>query len=102
MNSTKLKALGQLLGCYFHQDWLEEFDSDQAALESIVKIEPQPQIAAGLEDVNYLLSASLSENDLREILTSEVGCYFDPGSEGMTYTDWLRRVRETFARGKGI
>ncbi len=96
MTYKKLEVLGQLLGCYFHQDWTDEFDSDASALQSIIESEPEEQLAAGVDEINDLLAASLSEDDLAAILTGQVGCYFDPGSEGITYEQWLKRVREKF------
>ena len=97
MKYKNLNALGQLLGCYFHQDWFEEFESDIAALHSIVESEPKERLSAGVAEIDGLLMASLPENELKTILTDEVGCYFEPTSQGITYTEWLKRVRQKFA-----
>lgn len=94
MTHKKLDALGQLLGCYFHQDWVDEFDSDASALQLIVESEPKEQLAAGVDEIDALLAASLPENELIAILTDQVGCYFNPSSEGITCKQWLARVRE--------
>ena len=96
MTFEKLNALEQLLGCYLHQDWLDEFDDDAAALRAILESEPKEQIAAGVGEIDALLAAELFENDLRTILVDQVGCYFDPSSEGLTYKQWLGRVRSAF------
>lgn len=96
MTYKKLEVLKQLLGCYFHQDWRDEFDHNASALQSIIESEPGEHLAAGVDEINDLLAASLSEDDLAAILTGQVGCYFDPSSEGVTCEQWLKRVREKF------
>ena len=95
MKYIQLDALEQLLGCYLHQDWPDEFDSDASALQAMVAIEPRPQISAGIDEINHLLDAELSENDLRLILNDQVGCHFEPGSAGLSYREWLAKVRAT-------
>lgn len=85
MTHKKLDPLRQLLGGYFHQDWTEEFDSDASAFQSIIESEPKEQLAAGVDEIGALLAASLPEGDLTAILIGQVGCYFDPSSEGITY-----------------
>lgn len=96
MTFEKLYALEQLLGCYLHQDWLDEFDDDAAALQSILEAEPKDQVAAGVGEIDALLNADLAEIELRTILVDQVGCYYNPGSEGLTYKQWLGRVRSAF------
>lgn len=41
MTYQNLEALAQSLGCYFHQDWIDEFDSDEAAFKVIVDSQPK-------------------------------------------------------------
>jgi len=96
MTYKRLAALEQLLGSYFHQDWTDEFGSNTSALQSIVESEPKEQLAAGVDEIDALLAASLPEGDLETILTDQVGCYFDPSSDGITYAQWLTRVRQKF------
>jgi len=98
MTYEKLDALGQLLGCYFHQDWPAEFESDAVALQAIVEAEPREQISSGVREIDELLADPLSESALREILVDKVGCYFDPSSQGLSYEQWLRHVRDVFAK----
>jgi len=98
MTFEKLDALGQLLGCYFHQDWTEEFDSDVSALQSIIDSEPKEQISACIREIDALLASSLRESELKTILIDQAGCYFDPSSLGITCEEWLQRVREKFAQ----
>lgn len=98
MTYEKLIALGQLLGCYFHQDWLDEFDDDEAAFRAIVASEPKEQLLASVKEIDVLLAASLPESELGALVTERAGCYFNPGSVGFTYEQWLRKVRQKFAQ----
>lgn len=94
----KYDALGQLLGCYLHQDWGDEFRSDAATLQAIIESEPKERITAGIAEIDTLLAAALPESELRAFLVDEIGCYFDPGSEELTYEQWLDRVRSAFTK----
>jgi hypothetical protein len=71
---TELNILEQLLGCYFHQDWLEEFDNDISALDAIVNSEP-----------SEYLQACIKEIDGYKPETAESFC-----------RDWLLLVTQTF------
>ena len=99
MTYKNLDTLSQLLGCYFHQDWPEEFDSDTSALRAIIDSEPKEQVSAAVQEIDELLDASLPANMLKTILIDKIGCYFDPRTQGITDEQWLKRVRETFAKG---
>lgn len=89
-------ALGQLLGSYFHQDWPDEFGSDFEALQAIVEFETADQLRDGVKEIDLLLNESYSEVELRDILINEIGCYFEPESQGISYVNWLTRVRDAF------
>lgn len=97
MTHDRLETLGQLLGCYFHQDWPSEFDSDEVAIQAIVDSEPKEKVLAGVREIDALLAASLSDAEIRTLMIETAGCYFDPGSVGMSYSEWLMRVRQKFA-----
>ena len=98
MTYEKLNALEQLLGSYFHQDWTEEFDSDKSALQAIIDFEPREQLLAGAYEIDELLGATLTSDALQEILVSKLGCYFDPGSVGLTCERWLKLVQQEFRK----
>lgn len=98
MMVEKMKALEQILGCYFHQDWTDEFESDEAALRAIIESEPTEQIQSGVREIDELLASSLPEDQLKAILIDKAGCYFDPGAIGMTYGIWLKKLRNDFAQ----
>lgn len=93
-----MKALEQILGCYFHQDWIDEFESDEAALRAIIESETTEQIRSGVKGIDELLASGLPEDQLKAILIDKAGCYFDPGAIGITYETWLKKVRNDFAQ----
>lgn len=95
--SEKIETLGHIFGCYLHQDWPDEFDTDDSALQAIIENETADKIQAGLVEIDMLLAAHLSENELRDILINKAGCYFEPESLGISYKQWLKKVREVFA-----
>jgi hypothetical protein len=95
--TTNFSVLSQLLGSYFHQDWSDEFGSDGEALQAIVQAEPREQVEIGVEEIDQLLAEHKSEEELRVIMVDEIGCYFEPESQGIGYMDWLARVRGYFA-----
>lgn len=94
----KIESLAQLLGGYFHQDWSDEFDSDVTALQAIIDSETKDQIRAVIEEIERLLADARSEIELRDILINEVGCHFHPESQGISYEQWLKKVRGVFAQ----
>jgi len=93
MSDTNFHALRQLLGCYFNQDRPDEFDDDVAVANAMVANEPADLIAKGIVEINALLSGNRGEDELRAAVVERAGCYFEPASEGMRYTDWLCRLR---------
>lgn len=102
MINENIKVISHLLGCYFHQDWPDEFDSDHSALQAIVSGESNEQLQKGVKEIDLILTANLSEDELRDILVNDVGCYFEPMSRGITYQAWLMEVRNNFTGNSGL
>lgn len=98
MNTNRFTNSSRLLGCYFHQDWTDEFEDDTQVLQAISQAEPPEQVQASIREINRLIAEHRSEGELRVILIDDIGCYFEPDSQGITYVDWLLRVREAFSK----
>ncbi|WP_250527498.1 contact-dependent growth inhibition system immunity protein [Caballeronia sp. GAWG2-1] len=96
MIRQKFPELEQLLGCYFHQDWTEEFDEDTLVLQAIIKSESKDRLAAAASELNILLGLGLSEAELSLVLVNQLGCYFDPRAKGLTCLQWLKQVSHEF------
>ena len=92
----KTAALDQLLGCYFHQDWRDEYIDETAALNAIVEDVSNEYLDKGIFEIQTVLSTRLGENELGALLVEKVGCYFAPSSENLTYREWLQRVQNFF------
>ena len=98
MPAEDIDVLGQLLGCYFHQDWPDEFESADQAIQAITESESREQLLRGAKAIDRLLVVERSEADWRIVMTDKIGCYFEPDSEGLKYAAWLRKVRDAFLR----
>jgi hypothetical protein len=96
MIRRKFPELEQLLGCYFHQDWTDEFDEDALVLKAIIKSESKDRLAVAVSELDVLLNLGLSEAELSLVLVSQLGCYFDPGAKGLTCLQWLKQVHHEF------
>jgi hypothetical protein len=96
MIDNNFEALGQLLGCYFHQDWPDEFENDTVALQAIIDCESKSQLMGAAKEIDFFLNLNLSEGAVRTILVDTIGCYYDPASHGINYQQWLKVVREKF------
>lgn len=92
MTVEHFDELGQLISCYFHQDWMDEFKSYLAAIEAIRTSETEKRIAESRKEIRDLLAGEPSESDLRSILIDQIGCYFQPHSIGLDYRLWLEHL----------
>lgn len=93
MKEKKFDALTHLLGCYLHQDWVDEFDSDIAALRAAKDGEQKELVLAGIAELDTILASGYSEKELEAILGEGIGCYFAPDSIGLSCKEWLDRAR---------
>ncbi|MCX5510492.1 contact-dependent growth inhibition system immunity protein [Pseudomonas sp. BJa3] len=93
-------VLIHLLGCYFHQDWPEEYTDSSEALADMLKHEPQATLLAGAQEIEVLLASKLSIDDLEHLVTCKVGCFFAPDSESVSLAEWLSSIRHAFLYGQ--
>lgn len=93
IEKDKSQALEQLFGSYFHQDWPLEHDSYRGVIDEICASEPVLTIQAAVVELTALLEKFPAEDSLRRKLVNEIGCYFEPNSEGLTYRAWLEQVK---------
>lgn len=47
MSMKNYSVIGQLLGCYFHQDWREEFSNSSAVIHEIANSDSRDRLLAG-------------------------------------------------------
>jgi hypothetical protein len=88
-----LRDLFQFFGGYFHQDWALDYKSDEDAVKDFRTEASPDQIAAVIREIDELLSMGYSEEELRRIAHRELACDYNPSPDGLTMSDWIRRVR---------
>lgn len=87
------ETLEQALGCYFHQDWTDEFGSEDAAFGAMRRdLSPQDRTLA-MEGIDEVLSSQHADEVLATILVQQFGCYLDPTYRGLTVRQWLAECR---------
>ena len=96
MNSKTFPELSDLLGSYFHQDWHDEFRSDDVALTAIAAGESSERLKSAAAEIDALLHVGLTSEALRSFATVELGCFFEPQSRGLSWHQWLAHVRSVF------
>jgi len=68
MKDKKFYALGQVLGCYFHQDWPEEFATEELALSAILKAEPKDCLVRAAMEIDAILAAEMNDDELKVLM----------------------------------
>lgn len=102
MMRAKFPYLEQFLGAYFHQDWDLE---DGNALEVIchyLRDESATIIPLVIDDIEHLLGLKWDEPSLRNVVIYELGCYYDPTCDGLSYGEWLRWVQMSLKLGFSV
>lgn len=100
MNIMEFPALTHLLGCYFHQDWPEEYSDSSEALTDMLKHEPQATLLAGAREIEVLLASKLPKEDFEHLVTWKIGCFIAPDSEGVSLAEWLSNIKHAFLCGQ--
>jgi hypothetical protein len=98
MIRREFKVLEQILGCYFHQDYLEDSKDEESVFREIIDSEPRDRLTVAANQIAALLSLQLSEDELGKVLSEQLGCYFHPKAKGLTCSQWLRQVQREFKR----
>lgn len=96
MTTNQFPELSDLLGSYFHQDWREEFNSDDEALKTIIAGESSGRLKSAVAEIDALLQRGLAPDALRTLATIELGCFFEPQSRNLSWTEWLLYVKNVF------
>jgi contact-dependent growth inhibition (CDI) system CdiI-like immunity protein len=85
-------ALGELFDGYFHQDWMLDDPTPEAAIGRYLQAEPTQALRA-LEELTDLLAEGHREETLRELVFFELHCYYDPTAHGGSVREWLESVK---------
>jgi CdiI immunity protein len=94
MNSTSYRSLQYFFGCYFHQDFLDEFSSWQDAVQRFMNENSSDVIRATLFELNELRGSELDDDALSKVVFA-LSCYYAPRLGGITMASWLGHVSDT-------
>jgi hypothetical protein len=94
------EALEQTIGCYFHQDWPDDFASETEAFVTIRSEVPEDEIGLAIRGLESLLSGALTDEELSRALREEYGCYVNPAYRGLSSRQWLAEARDALAAGQ--
>ncbi len=75
-------------------DWTPENADAQSVVRFFIEQNPPEFLKAVAEDIGELLALGMSEGELQEFLYAELGSYYMPTADGISYSDWLRSVRD--------
>lgn len=93
MSSDPYEALRQfIIGC-FHQDWLLEAATAEAAVQQAASREPTRYLRAVLQNLGALLHADTSDEVLRQLIVEQWGASIDLIGAETSYFRWLSDVR---------
>lgn len=82
------QQLQQFFTGYFHEDW--DLDVDEPDAVVALYREENPHTSASIaQAIRLLLVESLPEQELSDFLLNDLGCYYDPGADGLTVRNWL-------------
>jgi len=91
---SKYSNLAQFFGCYFHQDFTEEFGTPEQALNAFITDSDKELIKLTSSELKLFLSLKLNENDLTKAL-GYLYCDYLPNSDNLPIKEWLMKVSET-------
>lgn len=95
MNAKDYPALYQFFGGYVHQDWPEEFGTIEEAVRAYLINEPDDIKQKTQSELSQLIR-KIETGESDETILEQLGCYYDPYSDGMTILGWLRLLKEEF------
>jgi hypothetical protein len=86
--------LYQLIAGGFHQDWPDEHGSLFDVLNAHFATATGAERAAIAREVDLLLGSTDSEDALRSVIEGELYGYVRPAVEGLSYREFLTKVRD--------
>lgn len=96
---TLYPCLHVLFSGYFHQDWEKASPASDDIILRYLAESSSTSIALVLGELTILLSHARPEKSLHSALMS-LGCFYNPGIDGLTFTQWLRGLHLTLQAGR--
>lgn len=88
---TTYPNLYEFFAGYFHQDWPEESPTATCVVERYLGEFPRSEVDEASRELRSLLTNTSAESDLASIV-NQLGSYYNPQSDGLTYREWLLQV----------
>ncbi len=97
-NRENFPYLSHFFSCYFHEDWTDEYENEEKAIEGYVDDDGTDEASHVLYELDQFMSLNLPDTEIRKLMRKEFGCsyYVDPAHGSMA--DWLHWVRDTLAK----
>ena len=93
MTASDLPNLTQFLGGWFHQDWIDEGYETPADVVRMYAAEETPKaVRATIAEIEKLLARRLPPAQMQRLLGDDLGCAYDPTTDGKSFRAWLREV----------
>jgi hypothetical protein len=96
--AEKMNGLKEFLSGYFHQDWTCDHENATSVVEFYLKECSLDEVQEVIEAIDHLLEKNMGEAELRAVVMN-LGCYYEVGADGLTYREWLTKVRTRLAAG---
>ena len=87
--------LQQFLAGYFNQDWVDDHKSANDVIDFFISESSEETITIVLSELEKLISAKKTEQDLQDFLLSDIGCYYYYPNEWSDGQTWLNHVALT-------
>jgi hypothetical protein len=89
---TQYPALLALIEAYFHQDWAIEGRGTDEIVDVYLRENETGTALAAADEIDRLLSAQMTEADLRDVLLEQLGSGYDPYGEEISMREWLAHI----------
>lgn len=91
MINERYPTLYQFFSGYFHQDWIDEFESPEIALDTYLNSEKQETKELARIELDTIIKSNLEEEELSNLL-EDLGCFYDPRVDEVLTINWLRSI----------
>jgi len=97
----RFPELVQFFGCYFHEDFLTDYGSWEAALEAAIGDLPADLRQEVLRELDAFAACALTDAERKRIVFQIFGLCFHVEARGFTTVTWLAYVRRHLAEALG-
>lgn len=98
MNVDSFPKLVQFLGAYFHQDWLAESGSWEAAVDLYREGADREEVRSVYDELTSLRAQFTDEEILGKVLF-QLGSFYAPARHGVRPSDWVQALQRRLVQG---